>query len=164
MNIRHIQLEDARQFANLLTSVDSSNTMLFEPGERKTSTEQEEKRIESILLQTNSTIIVAEVAEQLVGYLVVLGGHCNRNRHSAYLVIGVLEEYRGKGIGKRMLTEAFHWGKSAGLTRLGLTVIKHNERAVRLYEKMGFQVEGEKVHSLMMNGQPVNELYMYRLL
>jgi hypothetical protein len=29
---------------------------------------------------------------------------------------------------------------------------------------MGFILEGEKVHSLIINGEPVNEYYLYKLL
>lgn len=164
MNIRQIRLEDAEQFSNLLLSVDSSNMMLYEPGERKTSQDQIEKLIETILLQGNSTIIVAEKADQLIGYIILLGGKTIRKRHSAYIVTGILENFRGQGIGAKLFKEAFRWAKETGITRLELTVIKHNDRAVKLYEKLGFEVEGEKFHSLMINGQPVNELYLYKLI
>lgn len=164
MDIRHIRLEDAEQFANLLTSVDASNMMLFEPGERRTSIDQEEKRIESILMQSNSTIMVADDNGILAGYVAVHGGQGSRNRHSAHLVVGVREQYRGQGIATRMIKEVFRWAKEAGLDRLGLTVIKDNDRALNLYKKLGFQTEGEKIHSLMINGQPVNEYYLYILI
>ncbi|RKO61454.1 hypothetical protein Cdeb_01403 [Caldibacillus debilis GB1] len=45
-------------------------------------------------------------------------------------------------------------------SRPELTVIKDNEKAFNLYRKMGFVLEGEKVHSLIINGKPVNE-YIY---
>lgn len=163
MKIRHIRLEDAEQFAHLLVSVDASNMMLFEPGERKTSTEQEEKRIEMFLMQKNSTIIVAEEDERLIGYLMLIGGHTSRNEHSARIITGITEEFRGKGIASKMFQEAFRWAKQIGITRLGLTVIKHNEKAYKLYKKLGFEVEGERVHSLLLNGEPVNEWYLYKL-
>ncbi|MFK4998454.1 GNAT family N-acetyltransferase [Bacillus sp. N9] len=107
MIIRQIKLEDAEQFANLLVSIDASNMMLYDPGERKTSQEQEEKRIEAILLQGNSTIIVAEQNDRLIGYVIIFGGTSNRNRHSAYIVCGVLEDYRGQGIAVMLFEEAF---------------------------------------------------------
>lgn len=164
MDIRHIRLEDAEQFSNLIVSVDSSNMMLYEPGERKTSTEQEEQNIEKILLQSNSTIIVAEEDDRLIGFVVVLGGKSSRSQHAARISVGVTEEYRGKGVATRLLKEAFRWSKEVGLTRLGVTVMKHNERAFSMYIKMGFEVEGEKFQSLMINGKPVDEFYLYKLL
>lgn len=164
MEIRHIRLEDAEQFSNLIVSIDSSNMMLFEPGERKTSIEQEEQNIEKILLQNNSTIIVAEDDDRLIGFVVILGGLSSRSQHSARISVGVTEEYRGKGIATRLLKEAFRWSKEVGLTRLGVNVMKHNERAFSMYMKMGFEVEGEKIQSLMINGKPVDEFYLYKLL
>lgn len=164
MEIRHIRLEDAEQFVNLLVSVDASNMMLFEPGERKTSTEQEEKRIETFLMQKNSTIIVAEEDERLIGYLMLVGGHTSRNEHSARIITGIAEEFRGRGIAAKLFNKAFRWAKEVGITRLGLTVIKHNEKAFNLYKKLGFEVEGERVHSLLLNNEPVNEIYLYKLI
>ena len=40
----------------------------------------------------------------------------------------------------------------------------HNERAIRLYKKMGFEIEGTKKHSLFVNGQYVDEYYMAKIL
>lgn len=164
MEIRHISLEDAEQFSNLLLSVDSSNMMLYEPGERKTSTEQEEKHIEGILMQTNSTILVAEENDRLVGFVAILGGLSSRNQHSAFITAGVTEEFRGKGIATKLLKEGTRWAKEVGITRLSINIMKHNEKAFSLYQKLGFEVEGEKVNSLIVNGQPVDEFYMYKLL
>ncbi|MBD8006604.1 GNAT family N-acetyltransferase [Bacillus norwichensis] len=164
MEIRHIRLEDAEQFSTLIASVDSSNMMLFEPGERKTSKEQEEQNIEKILLQSNSTIIVAEDNDRLIGFVTVLGGESSRSQHAARISVGVTEEFRGKGVATRLLKEAFRWSKEMGLSRLGVTVMKHNERAFSLYLKMGFEVEGEKFQSLMINGKPIDEFYLYKLL
>lgn len=56
------------------------------------------------------------------------------------------------------------WAKNKGMTRLGLTVIKNNKKAFHLYRKLGFSLEGEKINSLMINGRPMNEYYMYKLL
>jgi RimJ/RimL family protein N-acetyltransferase len=58
----------------------------------------------------------------------------------------------------------FVWAKDVGISRLGLTVIKGNTKAFNLYKKMGFVLEGEKVHSLKINGEFVNEYYLYNLL
>jgi Acetyltransferases, including N-acetylases of ribosomal proteins len=46
------------------------------------------------------------------------------------------------------------------LTRLELTVMVHNERAIALYKKMGFEIEGTKKRSMRIDGQYVDEYYM----
>lgn len=44
--------------------------------------------------------------------------------------------------------------------RLELTVMAHNHRAVGLYERMGFSVEGRRSQCLVVDGQFVDEFYM----
>jgi RimJ/RimL family protein N-acetyltransferase len=36
----------------------------------------------------------------------------------------------------------------------------HNERAIALYKKMGFEIEGTKKRSMRIDGQYVDEYYM----
>ncbi|MGE6259846.1 N-acetyltransferase family protein [Heyndrickxia sporothermodurans] len=164
LKIRSIQLSDAESFVHLLTEIDDSGFMLFEPGERVTNKEKEEKRIARFLEDKRSTILVAVADEQLIGYLIAIGGSVNRKKHSAYLVLGVSEKYRGKGVASQLFNELFKWAKEKEFTRLELTVIKENEKAFQLYRKMGFVLEGEKVHSLIIDEKPVNEYYLYKLI
>ncbi len=56
------------------------------------------------------------------------------------------------------------WAKNQGVTRLELTVMTHNEKAVKFYKKMGFQIEGKKVNSLKVDGVYVDEYYMGKYL
>ncbi|MEK5521474.1 GNAT family N-acetyltransferase [Heyndrickxia sp. FSL W8-0423] len=164
MNIRVIQQTDALAFAQLCKEIDESGFMLYEPGERVIDLEKEEKRIENFLNDDRSIILVAEDDEKLIGYIVAIGGSVKRTRHSAYLVLGVKENYRGRGVASRLFESLFAWAKEKRFTRLELSVIKDNVKAVNLYRKMGFIIEGEKVHSLIIDGKPVNEYYLYKLL
>ncbi|MBB6283755.1 GNAT family N-acetyltransferase [Geobacillus subterraneus] len=114
--------------------------------------------------EPNKTIFVAEMENKLVGFLAVIGGDVKRNRHSANVVLGVLEDYQGQGIATKLFHEAFEWAKEVGISRLGLTVMKGNDKAFNLYRKMGFVLEGERIQSLRVNGEFVDEYYMYKLL
>lgn len=164
MIVREIRLEDAEQFLNLTKNIDQSGFMLYEPGERTTTIEEQQRIINRILNEDNSNIFVAEINDQLVGYLVAIGGNVTRNKHCAYLVLGVGDDYQGRGIATKLFETLFNWAKGVGITRLELTVIKNNVKAIHLYRKMGFIEEGEKVNSLMINGEYVNEYYFYKLL
>jgi RimJ/RimL family protein N-acetyltransferase len=164
MIIRQIHVNDAEGFVELSKKIDESGFMLYEPGERKTTIEQQRKSIGRILSEKKSIFFVAEVENKLVGFIAALGGDLKRNRHSAYLVLGVLEYYQGQGIATKLFNKVFEWAKEVEVARLELTVIKDNTKAFNLYRKMGFVLEGEKVHSLIINGQPVNEYYLYKLL
>lgn len=164
MIIRPIVESDAERFLELMKKIDGSGFMLYEPGERETTVEQQRDLIERIVSQKKSIFFAAEVDNKLVGVIQALGGTFKRNQHSAYLVLGVLEEYQGHGIATKLFNQVFEWAKEVEITRLELTVIKDNVKAFNLYRKVGFILEGEKVHSLIINGKPVNEYYLYKLL
>ncbi|QEN87210.1 GNAT family N-acetyltransferase [Labrys sp. KNU-23] len=66
-----------------------------------------------------------------------------RRSHAAGLGMGVHDDHRGKGIGTALLREiidaADQWLR---IERLELTVFADNLRAIRLYERFGFEQEG----------------------
>ncbi|MGN7388107.1 N-acetyltransferase family protein [Sporosarcina sp. SAFN-015] len=164
MIIRQVQINDANQLSQLIGEVErTSQTMLYEAGERKLSAEQLKKRIESLGADA-STILVAEIDESLVGYMMVIAGTANRNKHSAYIVIGISEAFRGQGVGKALFKSLNDWSIQNKLHRVELTVMSNNTAAIVLYEKAGFIKEGVKKDSLFVNGQYVDEYYMAKLL
>lgn len=164
MIIRPIEVSDAENFLELSKKIDESGFMLFEPGEKQTTVEQQRKFIERTLSEQKSIFFVAEIENKIVGFIAALGSNLKRNQHSANLVIGVLEDYRGQGVATKLFNRVFEWAKEVKISRLGLTVIKDNTKAFNLYKKMGFVLEGEKVQSLKINGEFVNEYYLYKLL
>ncbi|MFC4321970.1 GNAT family N-acetyltransferase [Litchfieldia salsa] len=165
MIIREIVVEDAEGLGQIMTRVESeSDFMMYEAGERKTSTERQKQMIENLLKSENSTIFVAEEHGNLIGYLFAIGGSAKRNKHSAYIVIGIAKVHTGKGIGTSLFQALEKWAKEQEVHRLELTVITNNKAGLSLYQKMGFEIEGTKRDSLYMNGQFVNEYYMSKLL
>jgi RimJ/RimL family protein N-acetyltransferase len=165
MIIRQAVEKDAQQFAELIHKVESTtNYMLFEPGERKANPENQRKMIHAFSEEENSAIFLCEMDSELVGYLMAKGGFAKRNRHSVYLVIGILEECRGQGIGSKLFGELEPWARKQNIHRLELTVIATNQHALALYKKMGFEIEGTKRNSLKINDEFVDEYYMSKLL
>jgi RimJ/RimL family protein N-acetyltransferase len=63
-----------------------------------------------------------------------------------------------------MLSKLEQWAEGIGIRRLELTVMTHNERAVGLYKKIGFEVEGLRKDSLYVDGRYVDEYSMAKLL
>jgi len=55
---------------------------------------------------SNSQVMFVKENENsdLVGFVVGVAGNFIRNKHSLCCVIGVMEKYHGKGIGKSLLT------------------------------------------------------------
>jgi ribosomal protein S18 acetylase RimI-like enzyme len=76
-------------------------------------------------------------------------GYGNIDAYTPELAISVLPEYRGKGIGTRLLTALFDLLKENGYSRLSLSVQKDNP-ALRLYQRTGFIIAGENDEDYIM--------------
>lgn len=165
MIIRQVEVMDAEGLSNLIGNVESESPyMLFEAGEREMSSERQRQRIELIKKGNESEIFVAEENDKLIGYLFAIGGQAKRTKYSAYIVIGILNQYRGVGIGTKLFQRLEEWAINHKIHRLELTVITKNEAGVGLYKKMGFEIEGIKRDSLYIAGEFVDEYYMSKLI
>ncbi|MFJ7725253.1 GNAT family N-acetyltransferase [Neobacillus sp. NPDC097160] len=165
MIVREIKVSDAENLVELIRQVEEkSEFMLMEAGERKITIEQQRTRIETMKKSENSTIFVAEEDDKLTGYLFAIGGTAKRTKHSVYLVVGILKDYRGQGIGTKLFARLEEWARERKLHRLELTTVTRNEPGLALYKKMGFEIEGTKKDSLFINGEFVDEYYMSKLL
>ncbi|QZY86184.1 GNAT family N-acetyltransferase [Exiguobacterium acetylicum] len=162
--IRRATLMDGKALSDLMRRIDrETKYMLYEPEERVLSTEQAEAFIEKFGQAANSDIFVVDVDDQLVGYVLVVGGEPSRIRHRANLVIGLLDAYTGRGLGAGLLEAVDAFAIEAGLIRLELTVRKDNLRAIELYHKFGFNIEGTRIASLFIDGEYVDELAMSKI-
>lgn len=144
---REIREEDAERHLSLCLKLDQETKfMLLEPGERKTSAEAHQERIRSITESSNSTIIVAEDNGELVGYLAVNGGGANKIKHLGHIVIGILKDYTGKGVGTALFQAAEAWRihSGSGITKFELTVMVPNETASRCTKRWGLKSKGRK--------------------
>jgi ribosomal protein S18 acetylase RimI-like enzyme len=66
--------------------------------------------------------------------------------------MGVHKDFRRRGIGTRLIDEAISRAKEKGLERIELGVFASNAPAIKLYEKMGFVVEGVKKKARKLDG------------
>ena len=80
------------------------------------------------------------------------------------MVIGVRADAGGAGVGAALLRHAMQWASGHGLHRLELTVMAHNHRAIGLYERVGFSLEGRRRQCLIVDGQFTDELTMAAIL
>jgi RimJ/RimL family protein N-acetyltransferase len=163
--IRQALRSDTEDLAALIGQVErESPYMLYGAGEREISAEKQAQMIEILTKKSNSEILVSVEDNKLVGYLFAIGGNAIKNKHCAYIVIGISAENRGRGIGTRLFEGLEKWALNSGIHRLELTVITENIAGIKLYEKAGFKIEGIKQDSLFMDGRFVDEYYMSKIL
>ena len=72
--------------------------------------------------------------------------------HSGVLGMGVLAEYRRRGIGRALLERTLDSARTLGLTRVELDVFSTNTAAIELYRQFGFRKEGVKRKARILDG------------
>lgn len=90
--------------------------MLLEPGERTASVEEVASELHTMVAAPNCTVLLAEAAGNLVGYVEATGGRFRRNRVTAEVVIGVAAAASGRKVGSALITRLVRWAGGAGLT------------------------------------------------
>lgn len=163
MKIRKIEATDVTNYLDMLLKLDNETQfMMFEPGERDTDIEVVKNAIEKSIYGDDLTL-VATVEEEIIGFLSLERGIYKRIKHSGYVVIGILEKFRGHGIGGKLFLELDKWARDNNIARLELSVMCSNKVARHLYEKNGFDIEGIKRDSMIIDGKFVDEYYMAKL-
>lgn len=93
-------------------------------------------------------------------------GWCDIVRRDGYpndvgfLGVGVRKDYRGKGVGTKLMLTAMSHAKRLGYNTIRLECRSTNERAIELYQRMGFRrctlqgkhiiVDGEQIPIVLM--------------
>ena len=108
-------------------------------------------------------LLAAEVDGRVVG---VLGLHRRRSRqaHIAGLGMGVHDAYQGQGIGTKLVEAAVDLADNwLNLKRVELHVYTDNARAIHLYQKFGFEIEGTHRAFAFRDGAYVDAYSMARV-
>ncbi|WP_312813411.1 GNAT family N-acetyltransferase [Sedimentibacter sp.] len=164
IEIRDRRIEDVNEFCEFLYRLDNeAEYMLVEKGERNIDAEVISGNIEAVI-DNGDTCYIAKDEKNIVGYAIAVREKFIRTKHVATIVIGIFEDYCGKGIGSLLFQNIIDWATENNVKRLELTVIKENVRAVNLYKKYGFNIEGIREKATFMNGRYYDELYMAKIL
>ncbi len=105
-------------------------------------------------------IMVVEVDKQIIGHAFVQRGQLKKNCHAAGIGMLLVQGYRNKGIGTKMMEYIEAWSRNLGLKKLFLSVFHTNKRAIQLYKKSGFVVEGIREGQFLIHGEYVSEVVM----
>jgi ribosomal protein S18 acetylase RimI-like enzyme len=84
--------------------------------------------------------------------------------HCGSLGMGVHPDYRGQGIGERLLSACIAKARAKGITRIELETRIDNSRAIGLYEKLGFAHEARRKNAMRFDGVYHDALQMVLIL
>lgn len=113
-------------------------------------------------LLAKDIIYVFEVEKQPVGMFKFIQQQ-HRNAHIAYLGgVAVHPDYIGKGYARAMMSEILEQGRRMNILRIELSTATFNDKAIKLYESLGFVKEGvlRKFTHLKSEGRFIDEYLM----
>ena len=114
------------------------------------------------VIERGAAIVACE--PDVVGLLTMRRLTRKRLAHAAYLGISIRKSWRGRGVGRALMTAAIAWARERDVRRIELHVMARNTGAIALYEKMGFAHEGRNVGAICIDGVLHDDLVMARLL
>lgn len=162
MNIRRAEETDADKLITLMSQIASESSFLLYEVDEVPSSILLARRLSST--KQLEYIWVAEVGGKFVGYLALTLGSMKRNRGVGTLAIGVMPDYSNNGIGSDLIRTAIEKAREIEVYRLQLQVQTTNDRAVRLYHKFDFEIEGTLRHVAKVDDCHVNKFLMAKLL
>lgn len=163
--IRSAKEEDAEELSEARLQIDGETENLDrEPGEGFLSKESFIKIIAEDSKTDNHLFLVAETKGKLAGFCRCEGSPFKRLSHKVEFGICILKDYWGYKIGRNFLEEVTLWADSHNITKITLNVLETNEKAIQLYKKFGFEIEGLlRKDKLLSDGNYYNTVVMGRV-
>lgn len=159
IRIRRTEPNDARAVKEIYESEQAYSGTLQLPNP---SVSTWEKRLGN--MPDNVYSYVALIDQEIVGNIGFEICSNPRRRHVASFGMGVKDQVAGRGVGSALLETIIDLSDNwLNLKRLELTVYVDNERAINLYKKFGFEVEGQSKDYAFRNGKYVDVYHMARI-
>ncbi|TDM02385.1 GNAT family N-acetyltransferase [Macrococcus carouselicus] len=95
-----------------------------------------------------SQVFIAELNEEIIGFVQIYSIFSTVSLQRAYILndLFVSENARKTGAGKKLIEKAFEFAEENAARYICLETGKDNEKAQRLYEKMGMSIDDMVYH------------------
>ena len=162
--IRNARFEDAQALSKLRLQLDGETENLDrEQGEAFIDQAGFERLIRDDTESPQNLCLVAVVGERIVGFSRCQGSSLKRLAHKVTFGVGVSMAFWGYGIGKALLQVSIDWADANGIKKMALEVLETNDKAIQLYQQLGFAVEGIlKNDKRLADGQYYHTIMMGR--
>jgi RimJ/RimL family protein N-acetyltransferase len=162
LTLRKPSPDDAINMITYLNIVGGeSDNLLFGKDEFHLTVEQEVEYLKKISHDMNTLMILGVIEGLIVSVAQISSSNRKRIGHNSELSISVLKEYWGNGIGNVVMEELIRFAKEHPVIRnVSLGVKADNSKAIKLYEKYGFQRVGIHKDYFNINGTFYDEILM----
>ncbi|MEW9501797.1 GNAT family N-acetyltransferase [Jeotgalibacillus marinus] len=153
MNCRLATVQDAIHIYNIKKDL-VANTNFFITIPPELNSQEEEFLMKRNFDNGGATFVMEDEKKSIVGFIFLSKGSRQRVSHVVNIGMGVKRENWSQGIGTILLNTGIEWAqKNSGIKKLALGVFSNNPRAIKLYEKLGFKVEGVKKDEIKLNDE-----------
>ncbi|MBP0723733.1 GNAT family N-acetyltransferase [Bacillus sp. RG28] len=161
-NVRSAIVNDAKELSKVRLQIDGETENLDrEQGEGFIDVTGFEQLIKNDTENTRNLFLVAEAQDKIVGFSRCEGNTLKRFAHKVEFGVCVLKDYWGYSIGKNLLKESIAWADSNDIKKITLNVLETNDKAIKLYEMLGFEIEGVlKKDKVLSDGKYYNTIVM----
>jgi len=160
--IRESTKEDAKLMIEFYNVVGGETDFLsFGGNEFIKNLKDFEDFIEATRGENNSIILLAQIDNKIVGIASINSSAKTRFKHVGEFGIVIAQQYCGLGLGRKIMDYIIEWANSNGITKkISLLTSENNYRAMELYKKVGFGVEGILKKDNYVNGVYGNTIMM----
>ncbi|TWB18260.1 acetyltransferase (GNAT) family protein [Rhizobium sp. ERR 1071] len=112
------------------------------------------------MIEKGNPQFVALADGKVVGWCDISRHGFPSHAHAGRLGMGIIPAYRGRGLGRRLLEATLRAARDAEIECIELSVHADNDRAIALYEKVGFVREGLARNSVRIDGRYKDAIHM----
>ena len=163
--IRSAEIQDAAQLEKVRLQVDGeTENMDRERGEAYLDEAVFKRLIQEDAKSSRNLFLLAEAEGQIAGFSRCEGSPLKRSAHQVEFGVGVLKQYWGYRMGRKLLESSIEWADGQGIKKISLKVLESNEKAIVLYKQCGFKVEGTlKMDKRLADGNYYDTVVMGRI-
>lgn len=152
---------DAEEMIDFLDkTAGETDYMLYGKGERRITAEDEQKYLKTACISP-SIMLCGKIGDHIAATCSLRAPKIARISHTCEMGIAVKREFWSLGAGSAMLSRLINFARQNGKTEIiNLGVRSDNLKAMRLYEKFGFEKIGTYKNYFKIDGKYFDEIIM----
>lgn len=160
--IAEVEESDAEEIVDISVEMGKeSDNLTFGRDDFYFSYEQEKNYISGFKNRENCLYAKAVLDGRIIGTLNFSAPSRKRVAHRGLLGLTILKKYWGLGVGSNLMEFFLQWViKDRQIRKIDLEVKEDNIRAIKLYLKYGFKIEGRITKGILVNEKFYDIYYM----
>lgn len=162
VTIRYPKWEDLDDMLTFANDLSKEDTFVLLSGETLTRTEEIEYLSDALAkMEQKESILLIATVNGIFAANSGINRFKRRKKDVGELHISVASKFRDEGVGRELLLTLIEEGKKIGLKLLILNCFENNDRALHLYESLGFKKSGLIPNMYAYKGSFIGEVTLY---